>query len=249
MKRNTKKCSKCKRNISNSNFKRHVESCGKEKEKRIKEEWQLENGKYKCPFCEKEYSKKGISTHIWKNHTEEGIKFKPTKGKASWNKGLTKETDVRIKNYGETYSKRVKSGEIIPNWKGKTHKEESKDKISKAMINFLKENPNKVPYIINHSSKMSYPEKIFFDKLKEENIIGWEYRYRTGIYEYDFAFINKKLDVEIDGSTHNHSKVKKIDKRRDEWSKERGWTVIRFSAQEVKLNINKCISELKKYLT
>ena len=31
-----------------------------------------ENGKYECPYCKKEYGKKGIGTHIWRNHTDEG---------------------------------------------------------------------------------------------------------------------------------------------------------------------------------
>lgn len=38
------------------------------KEKFIQNEWLNENGKYSCPFCQKEYTKAGISTHIWLNH-------------------------------------------------------------------------------------------------------------------------------------------------------------------------------------
>lgn len=54
---------------------------------KIKEEWRKENGNYKCPYCEKEYSKNGISTHIWRSH-KEGRDFKPVKkGSVPWNKG------------------------------------------------------------------------------------------------------------------------------------------------------------------
>lgn len=35
-------------------------------------------------------------------------------------------------------------------------------------------------------------------------------------------------------------------KRRDKFSKSRGWKVLRFPAQEVKLNVNKFIKILKK---
>jgi len=37
---------------------------------KVKEEWKTETGKYKCPYCNKEYSKKGICSHIWKMHGE-----------------------------------------------------------------------------------------------------------------------------------------------------------------------------------
>ena len=34
-----------------------------------------ETGKYICPFCNKEFSKNGIGTHIWRSHSEEGLIF------------------------------------------------------------------------------------------------------------------------------------------------------------------------------
>ena len=82
-------------------------------------EFNKETNKYVCPHCGKEYSKMGIGLHIWRNHTEEGKKFDPNKGfkagtRKGWNKGLTKETDERVRKGGETYKNRVKTGEIIP---------------------------------------------------------------------------------------------------------------------------------------
>jgi len=67
------------------------------------------NNKTKCPECGKEYSKNGIGTHVWRMHTEQGKKFNPNKGyeigtRKVWNKGLTKETDNRVKNSGEKLS-------------------------------------------------------------------------------------------------------------------------------------------------
>lgn len=128
------------------------------------------------------------------------------------------------------------------------HTEETKQKISNKRIEYLKNNPDKVPYLINHSSKQSYPEKVFENALKSSNITGWVLKYRNGLYEYDFAFPDKKIDVEIDGGTHKSDKVKKIDARRDTFSKENGWIVIRFEAERVKKNVIECINELKKVL-
>jgi len=34
-----------------------------------------ENNKSKCPHCGKEYSKMGIGSHIWRMHTDKGMKY------------------------------------------------------------------------------------------------------------------------------------------------------------------------------
>lgn len=129
------------------------------------------------------------------------------------------------------------------------HSSETKLKISKARIKYLTENPDKVPYLINHSSKKSYPEQIFENALISANITGWQYAYQNGIYEYDFAWPEQKIDVEIDGATHLSEKVKKIDERRDQFSKENGWIVLRFPAQQVKTDVVSCINTLQSVLS
>lgn len=116
------------------------------------------------------------------------------------------------------------------------------------MIKYLTENPDRVPYLINHSSKKSYPEQVFENALVSSNITGWLYAYQHGIYEYDFAWPEQKIDVEIDGSTHLLENVKKIDIRRDEFSKNKGWIVLRFTASQVKKDVVSCIKELRNYL-
>jgi very-short-patch-repair endonuclease len=112
----------------------------------------------------------------------------------------------------------------------------------------LLKNPDKVPYLINHSSKESYPEKLFREGLTRENLTGWTQSFRISLYEYDFAFLGQKIDVEIDGSTHLQEKVKKIDKKRDEFSRSHGWKVIRFTAKEVKEDLNGCLKRLMNAL-
>lgn len=69
---------------------------------KVDDKWLLENGKYECPYCKKQYSKFGISNHIWRNHTKEGKQFDPNiniknGNKKVWNSGLTKETDEEKK--------------------------------------------------------------------------------------------------------------------------------------------------------
>jgi ribosomal protein L37AE/L43A len=104
----------------------------------INSEWLQNNGNYKCPFCNKEFSKKGIATHVWRSHTNDGKKHNPNIGyktgtKIIWNKGLTKFTDERVKKSSETFVKKVNNGEIIPSFKNKHHSKETKELISKKL--------------------------------------------------------------------------------------------------------------------
>jgi very-short-patch-repair endonuclease/predicted DNA-binding protein YlxM (UPF0122 family) len=128
------------------------------------------------------------------------------------------------------------------------HSEETKRKISAIRIAYLTANPDKVPYRINHSSKKSWPEMVFENALNASNITGWTPAFQHGIYEYDFAWVDKKIDVEVDGGTHKTEKVQIIDKRRDEFSRSKGWKVIRFDASRVKSDVLGCINELKPFL-
>jgi very-short-patch-repair endonuclease len=205
--------------------------------------------KVKCELCGKEYSVKGIGTHLWRSHGN-GKNHDPNKGyvkgtRKSWNKGLKKENDDRLKEQGKTYSKNLLSGKTKHSFKGKELSESHRNKISKSRIEYLIANPDKVPYLINHSSKMSYPEKIFKQALESAGIKGWVYNYQNSIYQYDFGFPELMIDVEIDGGTHLTEKVKKIDKRRDEFSKSQGWRILRFTATEVKSDLIGCINRLK----
>ena len=164
-----------------------------------------ETNKYVCPECGKEYSKKGIGSHFWRNHTEEGRNFDPNRGykegtRHAWNKGLTEETDERVEKYVETYKKRYKNKEIISAFLGKKHSENTKKKISESRKNFLFKYPEKVPYKLNHSSKQSFPEK-FFETVFINNGIVFEKEFYTNGYWLDFCF-NKTFYVEIDGEQH-----------------------------------------------
>lgn len=97
----------------------------------------------------------------------------------------------------------------------------------------MDKNPDKVPYKLNHSSKISWPEKLFSNLLKENNITGWVYNYQVNRYSYDFAFPELKVDIEIDGATHNLENVKRIDIERDKFTKKNGWVVVRIDAKRL----------------
>ena len=192
------------------------------------------------------------STHTRYNWTEiqqyhdEGHTWREIQAKF----GVVQASITKAQKRGDFISKNHSEANKNSYTKGRYHKhtQATKDKISKARIKYLTDNPDKVPYLINHSSKKSYPETIFEQALISSGITGWVYAYQNGIYEYDFAWPKQKIDVEIDGSTHNLPKVQKIDARRDKFSTDNGWIVIRFSADRVKKDIIGCINELKALL-
>lgn len=120
--------------------------------------------------------------------------------------------------------------------------EETRKKISESQIKYYAANPDKIPYRLHHSSKQSYPELAFEKALKENNVSGWETEYAFGMYSFDFAWPECRLDVEIDGDTHRHDKVKKIDARRDVLAVEHGWEVVRIPAKAVREDIMACLN-------
>jgi len=106
--------------------------------------------------------------------------------------------------------------------------EETKKKISESRIKFLKENPDMVPYKLNHYSKgRSYPEEYWKTILDSNNMMYVE-QYQIGPYQLDFAFVADKIDLEIDGDQHHLDKrVVKSDIRRNKYLCALGWKTIR----------------------
>lgn len=137
---------------------------------------------------------------------------------------------------------------LIKSVTGRKHSKESKEKISKSRKEYLNKNPDKVPYLLNHSSKKSWPEKRFEKVLIENNVEGWIYNYQVLRFSLDFAFPEYMLDVEIDGHTHTLEDVIKKDEERTKILKDLGWNIIRFTAKEVKDDPFKCVQKVIDYL-
>jgi len=140
------------------------------------------------------------------------------------------------------YTKAKELGLAVPNnpWKGKVgarkgkkHSEETKKKISEHRIKFLRENPDKVPYKLNHYSKgRSYAEE-YWKVILDTNNLSYKEQYQIGPYQLDFAFPNLKIDLEIDGDQHHLDKrVVESDKRRNLYLEDLGWTIIRVKWSE-----------------
>lgn len=110
----------------------------------VKDEWKV-GELYKCPYCDKLYAFKGIATHIFRKHTEQGKAFNERNKeifgnnflhsersqRVPWNKGLTKDTSEIVRKGAKKISENT-SGDKN-HFFGKKHSEASKQRISKAL--------------------------------------------------------------------------------------------------------------------
>lgn len=147
---------------------------------------------------------------------------------------------------------RTKSEMLSLAGKKRTHSEETKNKISVIRKKFLEENPDKIPYKINHKSKgETYPERYFREWLEKENM-PFQQEYEFKLYSFDFL-VNERIDLEIDGDQHkNDKRILEHDIKRDAKSKDAGFIVYRIMwSNYQKLNKeekSKFLLELKSFL-
>ena len=140
-----------------------------------------------------------------------------------WNKGLTKDTSESVAKHSESLKEYYKTHNGV--WTGKKHSEETKQKISAARKKYLAEHPEKVPFKLNHSSKESYPEKYFRTWLKKEKLFEKQ-EFQIDRYTLDFAWPDKKIYLEIDGSQHQLDWMQEHDKIRTNYLANLGWKCI-----------------------
>lgn len=157
-----------------------------------------------------------------------------TDGKRNvWNKGLTADTDSRVKQQSISLSNRYNADLVSP-FKGKHHSDDSKLKLSIARKKYLNEHPEKVPYKLNHHSKQSYPEKYFREVFDNDDLLKSAIsEYRIKLYSLDFAFPDIKFYIEIDGEQHyTDSRIVEHDKKRNLELEKMGWKSIRIRWSE-----------------
>jgi len=249
-KNHKKDCPICGRIISVSNFKLHISKCkGKIP---IKIDRYLNNkGEYKCPYCDKIYKAGGIAGHIWRHENPNARKNWSEKIKQQYKDGKRKINNQHThgREIGKIYvvkestkEKLRKSGTL------KRHSDVTKQIIRKQKIKLYQEQPDKIPFKMYKYFEKSYPEKTFEHGLTSNTITNYVYDYKQGMYYYDFAIPDLKIDFEIDGDFHNKPERIIRDNLRDEYTLKNGWTVIRFEARLVLKDLDYCIEQVKKII-
>ena len=120
-----------------------------------------------------------------------------------------------------------------------------------------------------HSYQLAYPDRVAILKknarknrlvLTDAEMVLWEYlrrnalevRFRRqfiiGDYIADFACIEKRLVVEVEGLYHLTDEQMEEDRRRTYHISQLGYRVIRFTNEEIMTDINKVVAKIKESL-
>ncbi|WP_417692291.1 endonuclease domain-containing protein [Roseibium sp.] len=93
-------------------------------------------------------------------------------------------------------------------------------------------------------------EKALWRAIRELKADGVHVRRQApvGPYIADFAMLSRKLIIEIDGEVHGDPAQKVHDHRRDVWFHGQGFIVLRYSALDVKDNLEGVVVDIRRHL-
>lgn len=93
-------------------------------------------------------------------------------------------------------------------------------------------------------SEMTDAESYLWQSLRSRQIHGLKFRrqHPVGKFILDFACIEAKLIIEVDGGQHNEMQIQ--DNQRTAWLEAQGWKVLRFWNNEVLQNIEGVLVEV-----
>lgn len=126
---------------------------------------------------------------------------------------------------------------------GRKHTTKTKNKLSVIMVKAHKEGRAWNIGMSRWNNKPSYPES-FFMKVIENEFEDKEYvrEYPIGKYSIDFAWVHKKLAIEIDGSQHERFEdIKNRDIEKEKLLIEDGWKLLRIKWEDL-------CNETKRYI-
>jgi len=95
-------------------------------------------------------------------------------------------------------------------------------------------------YVKKHRSQPTQAEDALWQSLRNKQLGGHKFRRQhiIGKYITDFVCLQEKLVIEIDGLIHQLPDVQENDEARENWLKEQGFSVIRFTNDEVLVAID-----------
>lgn len=119
-----------------------------------------------------------------------------------------------------------------------------------------------MPSYISYSNDIHYKQtrKILRRNATKAEQVIWKYirakqlgvkfrrQYTIGTYIVDFYCHELKLIIEIDGGIHGDETVQKKDKKRQAWLEQHGYTVIRFTNEQVLKETEHVYSEIVRII-
>lgn len=223
---------------------------------------------YKCSECQNEFeTKNGLLTHLQRKHNF----FNDYDSKYKYRNYILEHIDIpkcEICGINDIYVNSFRGSHICnnPNCKHQyltniqlqIHKNnpQLRENARQRRIKYLedKSNFNSTAFGKRANKELSFLEKWFYDNIIIKYNLTNKYtiinEYTESIYFLDFAFINIKLDVELDGKCHFNNDNKRIehDIERDKYLQNNGWNIYRISWYDVKYNEQETINKFIELL-
>lgn len=208
-----------------SSLNSHARFCDKYKKKNNKSKYKINENLYRCE-CNKEFEKsQSLNAHFCYCliHRENKPIIKTNKhldNYRNWNKGLTKDNNESVKQYGLTYSNNIKNNISKPGFLNKKHTNEAKEKISESRQKILESNESHCKwYLVNNGFKDIKVQGTWERDIAEiltKNNIKWERiklkycKYKN--YTPDFYLIDYNIFIEVKGWWRDYDieKTKKV---------------------------------------
>ena len=223
---------------------------------------------YKCKYCNLEFnSKRGLIIHIQSIHN----KLKDYNSKYKFYnyelenlenpkcKICGKEINIKYRGISLNYCDNPQCKFLYKSNNMKLYYDEHpevKEKLREKRLKYLsdKSNFNSTAFGKRINKELSFLEKWFYDNIIKKYNLTDKYtiinEYTFNKYSLDFAFINIKLDVELDGTCHfNNGKRIEHDIERDKYLIDNGWHIYRISWYDFRYNENKTIYKFINFLT
>ena len=210
-----------------------------------------ETDKFICDICGKEFkSRKSLSSHRFHHDFSNRVGKCPHCGMEMNLNSLPGHITNCKSNPNYSHTREVNGFLNGNSWKGKHLSEESKKKISDSMKIAHKEGRAWNIGMSRWNNEPSYPEKFFSEVINNEfEDKNFKREYPLGKYSLDFAWIDKKRAIEIDGDQHiRFEDYKERDKRKDEFAKENGWEIMRIRWRDFCNNTKEFIIKAKHFI-
>ncbi len=93
-------------------------------------------------------------------------------------------------------------------------------------------------------------EKALWVRLRNRQLEGVKFRRQQPIGDYivDFAGLESRIIVEVDGGQHNERRMREKDEERTAWLKREGYRVLRFWDNEVLKNVDGVLEVIREAL-
>ncbi|NIK50131.1 endonuclease domain-containing protein [Variibacter gotjawalensis] len=94
---------------------------------------------------------------------------------------------------------------------------------------------------------MTRAEVLLWRYLKAHHVDGFGFRRQAplGPFIVDFVCHEARLAIELDGETHDFAEQQRRDLMRDRWLRSRGYSILRFSNDDVLKNLEGVIASIR----